>query len=174
MFLRYGFGVPFPHNYGKLRNPDISTYKNINNKLENGDKLDIVLGEKNIDLLDKEVADKLIDKIKNCKKIELRIIVGPEIHLETRDFFKQLFDYPDKIKVYIKPTTPLRHFRLLHNKQLILEPSHKKFEYSKFWKFSNSKYLNRKYEKIFNIYIKNSYRCTNVNDIGFKSPTDKL
>jgi hypothetical protein len=173
LIMRYAFQIPFPHDYARPRNPDVGGYLNLISKLKEGDRLDIVVGELNPDVVTQEVNKQLINKMNELKDFKLRLVIGPEVHQKSKSFLENLIKFvPDKVEIYRKEMRPIRHFRLLENKELILEPPHQPFTKSKYWKFSNSYYLNKKYHKIFEDYSQEANFCSKINDIKFVNPTN--
>lgn len=173
IFLRAVYGIPFPHEHTKFQNPDPNGYLKLLEKVEEGDKLKIVMGEANPEVLNEMVQNKFSEKIKKVKGFEVKIIVGPQVHTKSQNFFRTIIESsPTNAKIYRREERPIRHFRLLENKYLILEPPHAKFKKSKYWEFKNSRYLNRKYHRLFNEYEEESKLCETIDDIQFIIPKD--
>lgn len=171
IFLRYVWGVPFPHEHAKLQNPDPHGYLKLLDKIEPGDRLKIVMGEANPIVLTSGVRNEFSKKIKEIKNVDVKIIIGPKVHTKSKEFFETILkSSPRKARIWKKEERPTRHFRLLENKYLSVEPPHKEFKKSRYWEFVNSYYLNRKYRDLFNEYLEESTPCKKIEDITFVTP----
>jgi hypothetical protein len=161
LILRFIFDLPFPWEL-RWRNPNPKALAACFEKLEDGGRLDLVMGNMNY-LVTSDSAPILESALK--KEVKIRIINGPLVDQRSEKFF-QLLDNP-KVELYIYRPRPEPHFRIINQKELYIEEPHKPFV-DEGYRYTRSKRLLKEYIYIFNHLLSHSAKA-NVSDVFYQS-----
>lgn len=166
LFYRYILGFPFPWEVipVKLHNPDPAGVKKCFNMLEDGNHLDMVMGEMNSNIVtNKEVIDSLDNALK--KDVKIRTIVGPKFDKNSEVFAQHLLK-SKKVEFYQLDKRPKVHFRKINDRDLYLEPYHTPLKGSKYWALHYVRGFVRRYKRIFNTYITDAVEIKQLNQLN--------